>query len=49
MITFWVLLALWIGAMAGFLTFALMAMARDNERHEARAFPHGMRSPARLR
>ena len=30
----WFLLALWIGTCAGILVFALMAMARDGERHE---------------
>jgi hypothetical protein len=47
--TLWVLLALWMGTMAGFLLFALMAMARDGERSEREAFAHDMRRVARAR
>ena len=45
----WVLLALWIGTMAGFFAFALMAMARDSEREESHVFAPSMRNPARQR
>lgn len=31
----WILLAFWIGTCAGFLIFALMAMARDGDRHQS--------------
>ena len=48
MTTLWMLIALWIGAMMGFFLFALMAMARNGETHESRAFRHAA-SHARLR
>ena len=47
--TLWLLLALWIGAMMGFLAFALMAMARDSDRVESRMLARSMRTPARQR
>lgn len=37
MTTLWLLLAVWFGGMLGFFLFALMAMARNGERHESRA------------
>ena len=49
MSTLWVLLALWIGTMAGFLLFGVMAMAQDSERGERKAFAHMLRTPARVR
>jgi hypothetical protein len=47
--TLWVVLALWIGAMAGFLLFGLMAMARDSERHESRVLVPARRNATRTR
>jgi hypothetical protein len=45
----WVLLALWIGTMAGFFVFALMAMAHDSERDDSRVFMRSERKPAHAR
>jgi hypothetical protein len=47
--TLLVLLALWIGTMAGFFVFALMAMARDSERDHSHVFARTMRKAARAR
>ena len=47
--TLLVLVALWIGTMAGFLVFALMAMARDREPETTDMFARGMRRPAPAR
>jgi hypothetical protein len=59
MTTVWILVALWIGTMAGFMLFALMAMARDSEHKdsemfarrgaEARALARALRSPSAIR
>jgi hypothetical protein len=46
--TLWILLALWIGAMAGFFAFALMAMARGNERDDGYLVPHRVTAHRRL-
>ena len=47
--TLWVVVALWIGVMAGFLLVALMAMARDSERHESRMLVPIRRNASRTR
>lgn len=47
--TLWLLLGLWIGTMAGFFVFALMAVARNSEHHEPRVFAPVGRSAARAR
>jgi len=49
MTTVWILVALWIGTMAGFFLFALMAMARDSERDDGPIFTRTVRKPAHSR
>ena len=47
--TLWIVLALWIGTMAGFFAFALMAMARGNERDDAYFVPQTVRDLSAVR
>ena len=49
MTSVWILIALWVGTMAGFLLFALMAMARESERDDSRMLAQPMRKPAHSR
>jgi len=45
----WFLLAFWLGTMAGFFAFALLAMARDAGDTRAHTLASSMRRPARHR